>query len=270
MNFAIRDRQRAWHARHAPVEEMDAEMLVELLRCPSQWVEIASNEVALRREVQATNGRRYPLTFLPIRSFALRYAVVDRLSAHLNGLWHSRLDGKFLPCRSEHSHFLGKTDENARHFRHWEQSQTARFVLKFDISNFFPSIRHQDLLCILGSQLGGCPSEIREVLDILPHLLRYRYRWDGTDEVRTCELGLPIGNTTERFFSNLYLAILDDYLIEQPDVTSSRRLDDIRVFADDPDRLHVIRERLIAQLDGLGLCVNTKKTKILTRNASNP
>ncbi len=265
MNFAIHDRQRAWHARYASVDEMDAGMLVEQLRCPSQWVEIASNEVALRREVQATNGRRYPLTFLPIWSFALRYAVVDRLSAHLNGLWHSRLDGNFLSCRSEHSLFLGQTGANTRKIRQWEQSQTARFVLKFDISNFFHSIRHQDLLGILGSRLGNCPSEIREVLDILPHLLRYRYLCDGTDEVRTCELGLPIGNTTERFFSNLYLSSLDDCLVAQTGVHSSRRLDDIRVFANDRRRLEEIKEKLECQARQLGLAPNSNKTQISTR-----
>jgi len=266
VNFAIYDRKRTWHARHAPIEEVDAETLVQDLFCPSHWVEIASSEVALRREVRAYNGRLYPLTFLPIRSFALRYAVVDRLSAHLNGFWHSRLDGKFLSCRSAHSHFLGKTDENTRHFRQWEHSQTARFVLKFDISNFFPSIRHQDLLGILESRLGGHPpSAIHEALDLLPHLLRYRYRCDGTDEVRTCEGGLPIGNTTERFFSNLYLSSLDDLLLERPEVASSRRLDDIRVYSNDRAVLLEILELLTGEAEKIGLSVNSKKTSILER-----
>ena len=78
-------------------------------------------------------------------------------------------------------------------------------------------------------------------------------------------MGLPIGNTTERFFSNLYVSSLDDLLVARPEVASSRRLDDIRVYANDRDVLLEILELLTKEAEKLGLSVNSKKTSILKK-----
>ena len=263
--FALHDRRASWHGRFAPPSDNDPEHLAVELSDAAMWPDILDAECAQQALVPGKNGKEHLLTFLPPRHFALRYWCVMILSERYNGLWQIRLDARYLGSASARSLFLGRTSENGHALDAWKSGQRARFLLKFDIRSFYPSISHEVLLENIGSKYADPSAVEQAAMELLPRLLRYRYRPVDSSDLHLCERGLPIGNTTERFFSNLYLSPLDDYLLAQGDVSSSRRLDDIRVYGNDRERLEEIQDRLDHISHRLRVEANLAKTTIVAR-----
>ncbi len=267
---AIYDRRNSWHAKSLPEEAISTGDIESALSDFNRWSAILGQDVAKEIEAKASNGRGYWLSILPLRHFAIRYYAVMCFAPHAAGLWHSRLGRDYLSCSGIHSLFLGRVRENTDSYKAWQINQRSRFVLKFDIRGFYQSIRHDFLVEQLTALCSVGNAETQRMLRLLPTILRYPYRSTSEQQIKHCEIGLPIGNTTERFFSNLYLSSVDVYLLDQRKVTSCRRLDDIRVFADDATHLQDIREGLADKLERLGMSVNVEKTKILRRSTTNP
>lgn len=267
INFAVDDRCRSWHGRHAPEEERNVDLITDRLANSTEWRQVAESEIALRRKLKAPGGKMYDITYLPLASFALRYWVVMQLSAPINSLWTARIGAERLFSRGRRSLFLGRTNANARVYHSWMNAQNARYLLKVDVRSFYDSISHEPLCRVIttltGNELGA---DQRAALELLPLLLRYRYQEEGHNEVWVCERGLPIGNTTERFFSNAYLASIDDFLLSQPNLHSCRKLDDIRVYGDDKEQLRDLRKEIQTRLLALGLSMNEDKTRIIKRS----
>jgi hypothetical protein len=264
--FAIHDRSRSWHSRHAPDECLEERHVFDQIVDSDVWKEVITGQVTHRRNLRASNGKEYPISYLPIASYALRYWAVMQIAAHANGLWTARVGAERLSSCGRRSLFLGRSKQNDVVYHAWMAAQNARYLLKADVVSFYDSIVHDKLIQMIETGLGNHRNNhTRMACDILPHLLRYRYRMEGSDEVHVCERGLPIGNTTERFFSNLYLAQIDDFLLVQPGIRSCRKLDDIRVYGDDKEQLAKIRDQLEDLLSPLGLRLNPTKTKIVNR-----
>lgn len=263
VTWAIHDRRSSWHARCLPLEEMPVEEIEAALSDEDGWQTIVEQDVAREYEAKAGNGRMYRLSILPIRHFAIRYYAVMCFARYAPGLWHSRLGSDYLSCSGTCSLFLGRVRENTLAYKDWQICQESRYVLKFDVRAFYPSIRHDVLIKQLTSRCSGGDAETQRMLRLLPCLLRYPSSTGA--EIKHCETGLPIGNTSERFFSNLYLEPLDEYLLGQTDVASCRRLDDIRVFGSNRTRMEEIREALTALAARLGLTENSEKTRVVVR-----
>lgn len=125
------------------------------------------------------------------------------------------------------------------------------YVLKVDISRYFPSIRHD----CLKAQL------CRWVKD--QHVLGLLYRVIDHSPSTTEGVGLPIGNLTSQYFANLYLNDIDHWLVQQPACRAYLRyVDDLLILGDSKQALWQLRDQLQCHLAALGLTLHVKKQQL--------
>ncbi len=117
------------------------------------------------------------------------------------------------------------------------------YVLKADIAQYFPSIDHDILFDLLKRRIWDC--EVLWLLKVVidgsnpqPEVGRY-FPDDDLFTPWVRRRGLPIGNQTSQFFSNVYLNGLDHFAKEQLRVPGYIRYgDDMLVFGHQKDELH--------------------------------
>ena len=113
----------------------------------------------------------------------------------------------------------------------------SRYVLKCDISKFFPSIDHEILIAKV-ARVIRCPATlwlIRVIVEgsnpqesVVAHFVG-----DHLFTPLERRRGLPIGNLTSQLFGNFYLDDLDHFVTEQLHVGRYMRyVDDFALFAD--------------------------------------
>lgn len=140
-------------------------------------------------------------------------------------------------------------------------------MLQADIRLYFPSIDHRLLLAQLEQQIA-CPGTLWLLCAILANGASWGPAIDafpGDTLLTPLERprGLPIGNLTSQFLANLHLNALDHTLSGLPGVgTYLRYVDDLALFADDPEPLQRARVCLDAELAALRLRAHPIKTQI--------
>lgn len=82
------------------------------------------------------------------------------------------------------------------------------WVLKCDIKKFFAGVNHKTLLKLLAKRIGD-----QDFLNLLEKII-YSFCSNKTINLVN-EEGIPIGNLTSQFFSNVYLNELDQYVKHQ-------------------------------------------------------
>jgi retron-type reverse transcriptase len=145
-----------------------------------------------------------------------------------------------------------------------------RYVLKADISKFFPSIDHEILYELLARRVRCAATRrlIRVILDSGAGILadECRMAWFPGDTLLSPldrARGLPIGNLTSQFWANVYLHELDRFVVRELrwDVYV-RYVDDFLLFGDDKPALQEARRRIEAFLPALRLTLHPKKTRV--------
>lgn len=117
-----------------------------------------------------------------------------------------------------------------------------RYVLRCDIYRYFPAIDHAILKCDLRRRMV-CERTIQladRIIDGSNRQEPVNLHFPGDDLFAPFERrrGLPIGNLTSQFFSNLYLDGFDHYCKEVLRAKGyARYVDDFVLFHDDPDQL---------------------------------
>ena len=127
--------------------------------------------------------------------------------------------------------------------------QNHDYALQCDVRKYFPSIDHEILKSLLRRKIA-CP----ETLQLMDVLIDHSNRQDpvtayfeGDDLFTPFERrrGLPIGNQTSQFFSNVYLNPLDHFIKEELGCRAYvRYVDDFIVLDDDKERLWEVRARI--------------------------
>jgi len=141
--------------------------------------------------------------------------------------------------------------------RYQQWARDYRYVLKIDISQYFPSIDRQLLLAKLQHRIKD-----PRVLDLLAKIIHHSpdfppnssvplAYFPGDDLLTPLERskGIPIGNLTSQFFANLYLDDFDHFVKHQLKVKAyCRYVDDMVLLANDKTQLHTwlaqIKQRL--------------------------
>ena len=130
-------------------------------------------------------------------------------------------------------------------------SQFARahaWVLRADIQQYFPSIDHAVLLSTIAKKIA-CPETLR--------LCRLIVECGTPPGISR---GLPIGNQTSQFFSNVYLNPLDHFVLEHVRPGGYiRYVDDFVLFAHSKHELWAAFSAIAEFLGGIGLCVPDHK-----------
>lgn len=134
------------------------------------------------------------------------------------------------------------------------EEDKATYKFETDITGFFDSIPHYNLLLTLNTEFGVED----EILDILSECFN---TWSGTKENSTPGVGIPQGPQPSFFFANLLLHPLDNQLINEA-FKYYRYMDDIHIYGYSETELMDVLVKIDNYLKGHGLSVNSKKTSI--------
>ena len=152
-----------------------------------------------------------------------------------------------------------------------EHVKRYRYCLKGDLVKFFPSVDHQVMLSILATKIldARLMDLLARILDGGKDVLESEYPmhfFPGDDLLACCRpRGLPIGNLTSQFLSNVLLNELDRFVKGELRARAYVRYgDDFLLFADDKRSLHAARDGIAARLEPLRLLLHPRKTQVMT------
>jgi len=136
--------------------------------------------------------------------------VVDRIVHHIVS---NELEKIFEPTFYAHSYSCRKgrgTHRGVLAFqkialRASKNNTRVCWVVKCDVKKFFASVNHKILLNILRTKIKD-----EEFMDLMQKIVTGFYS-DRTTDLNN-KRGIPIGNLTSQFFSNIYLNELDQYV----------------------------------------------------------
>jgi retron-type reverse transcriptase len=134
------------------------------------------------------------------------------------------------------------------------EQDKATHKFETDITGFFDSIPHYNLLNTLGTYFGVED----EILDLLSICLN---AWSGTKESSTPGVGIPQGPQPSYLLANLLLYPLDKQLISEA-FKYYRYMDDIKIYGYSEGELRNVLVVIDNYLKGHGLAINSKKTGI--------
>lgn len=134
------------------------------------------------------------------------------------------------------------------------EQDKATHKFETDITGFFDSIPHYNLLLTLSTHFGVED----EILDLLSVCLN---AWSGTKESSTPGVGIPQGPQPSYLLANLLLYPLDKQLISEA-FKYYRYMDDIKIYGYSESELRNVLVHIDNYLKGHGLSINSKKTGI--------
>ena len=153
--------------------------------------------------------------------------------------------------------------------RFTQYSRRYRFVLKADVVQYFPSVDHAILQGLLERKLADrrLMGLIGNILRSGEHILKGEYEmttYPGDDLWAAARpRGLPIGNLTSQFFSNVYLDPLDHFVQERVRVGAYiRYCDDFVLFGHGRKELLACRDAVRSFLERLRLRLHPRKSVV--------
>jgi retron-type reverse transcriptase len=157
------------------------------------------------------------------------------------------------------------THAAVRRFTHF--AKRHRFVLKCDVSKYFPSIDHQVLKERLGRKIKD-PDVLKLAFQIIDHSnpqesVQNWFPGDNLFSPQERRRGLPLGNQTSQFFANVFLDPFDHWakeVLRAPGYV--RYVDDFLIFSDEKDWLRQAKENCRDRLEGLRLALHPTKSVI--------
>jgi hypothetical protein len=152
-----------------------------------------------------------------------------------------------------------------------------RYVLRADVVQHFPSLDHT----ILSAKLARVIRD-QDVLWLADVILasgagvladEYRMMYFADDDLLAgCRpRGLPIGNLTSQFWSNVYLSDFDWFVQRELGCGAYLRyVDDVALFSDSKTRLYAWKDAIIARLGRERLTIHEAATQVLPTRCGIP
>lgn len=136
-----------------------------------------------------------------------------------------------------------------------EKSEQFKYVVMFDISDFYGRISHECLKDVLLKDIGADADAVNRILGLLGMFAH------GEDK-----LGLPIGGNASRILAEGLMVRTDSFMREQG-ITFCRFVDDIIFFAESPeDAYRVLNICADYFFRELRLSLQKQKTVIMTKS----
>lgn len=137
------------------------------------------------------------------------------------------------------------------------KDKKVKYILKLDISKFFPSVRHDKLKELLRKRIKD-----RDVLELLDTII---------DSGNTSGVGLPIGYYSSQWLSNFYLQEVDHFIKEKLRIRHYiRYVDDMVLFDTNKRKLHKARVALADFFKDEGYGLQIKQNWQIWRIGSRP
>lgn len=194
----------------------------------------------------------------PFRDRVVHHAIMNQLEPEIDPLMYPHS----YACRKHKGVHAAVTQ-----YQHWAQHFT--YVLKLDISRYFPSVDHAVLKQILSRYISD-----PDLLLMLGRIIdSYQTQIVSTVYPVSQTKGMPIGNLTSQFFANLYLDDLDHFIRWQLCANKStpirylRYVDDMVLLANNKSHLWECAVQIQYELNKLKLELHPKKVN-LTRTTS--
>jgi retron-type reverse transcriptase len=145
--------------------------------------------------------------------------------------------------------------------------QQAKYVLKIDLRQYFPSIDHEILKYEIRRVIADAETLwlINKIIDGSNPQLELNWYFPGDDLFTPSQRrrGLPIGNLTSQFFANVYLDPFDHFVKEKLRCRFYLRyVDDAAVLDASPEYLRSLLPRLQAHFNDFRLKLYREKCQI--------
>lgn len=170
-----------------------ANLEIELLRLRDELAG-GTYRTSEYRRFEVYEPKKREVAALPFRDRVVQHALV----AVLEAIYEPRFIHDSYACRvgrGTHAGVDRLTEFLRRANRDWAQT----YILKADVSKFFPSVDHERLKVVLRRYIA-CPQTVRLCEEIIDS-------WNAETGK-----GIPIGNLTSQLFANVYLHELDEYV----------------------------------------------------------
>jgi len=148
-----------------------------------------------------------------------------------------------------------------------EFARKNKYVLKCDLSKYFPSIDHRLLKTVVREKII-CSDTLWLIDKIIDNSNAQQpvYEYFSGDDLFTPferRRGIPIGNLTSQFLANVFLNKLDHYIKEKLHCKNYLRyVDDFVLFSNNKRELWHMKKEIDLFLDSFRLSANKNKTKI--------
>lgn len=126
--------------------------------------------------------------------------------------------------------------------------------VKLDISAYFNSVNKENLIRAI-DELTENEGEIRYLLEDLLLNEEVYHRGKKLEEYKSLVPGTPFSS----FLANYILKDIDDFIVNELNITYARYSDDLIIFADTIDELNIALEMIKGKLLELGLKINESK-----------
>jgi len=220
--FRLAAREKRWQKKVRKVEERLGERLLELQRTLESG---AYRTSSYKTKVIYEPKKRtiYILPFYPDR--ILHHAVMNVLEPW----WDGMMIHDSYACRAGKGQHAGSR-------RCMEWARRYRYVLKCDVSKFYPSVDHAVLKSIVRRKLKD-----PKLLALLDEIIDSSNSCPGAVQGKN----VPIGNYLSQWFGNLYLNELDTFVKQELKVKPYERYcDDFLLFSDDKAQLREWADRI--------------------------
>jgi len=216
---------------------------------------------ARRVSIPKDDGSNRHLGLPTTRDKHLQRAVLILLEAIYEPVFHDHSYG-FRPRRS--------AKMAMQVFKTWMAANGGAWVLEIDLSKFFDTIDHHQLLDVLQAKIGD-----RTILKLIKLWLKAGVMVDGV--VEPTERGTPQGGVISPLAANAFLdSVLDQWLTKvyfpglHGQAIHVRYADDFVIAFQDEDECRKALIDITARLEDYGLTVNQKKSKLTDMRIPGP
>jgi len=222
----------------------------------SQYLE--ENLIQLQNELIWKTYRtgRYHMFYVyePKQRLVAALPFKDRVAQHaLCNIIEPLFEATFIydsyACRAGKGTHAG-ADRLTKWLRRCHQAWGKVYILKADVTKYFPSVDHQILLSILGRKI-----KCRDTMDMMAEILA-----SSADPNDPRPKGIPVGNLTSQLWANVYLNEMD-YFVKHTlrEKFYLRYMDDFVILHHDKKHLRQARREIEGFLwDVLALKLNPK------------
>lgn len=234
-------------------------------------LQVADHLVELQAELRARTYRPGPYTHFTIHEPKRRKISAapfrDRVVHHaLCNVIEPLFEARFI--HDSYANRVGKGTHRALD-RLQEFARRYRYVLRLDVVQHFPSLDHAilrsaiaevvqdaDVLWLMDAILASGAGVLADQYDMV--------YFPGDDLFAALRpRGLPIGNLTSQFWSNVYMNALDWYVVNELGCPAYLRyVDDFALFADGKRQLWEWKEALLEFLAGMRLTVHESAAQV--------
>ncbi len=209
--------------------------------------ELSKLQYELKNQTYKTGKYRHFVIFEPKERKISALPFRDRIVHHaIHSVIEPIFEKKFI-CDSYACRKAKGTHAGANKLQKFiREAEDNYYVLKCDVSKYFPSVNHEVLKKIIRKKIAD-----KKLLLLLDNII------DSTEN------GIPIGNLTSQLFANIYLNELDEFVKYELKIKFYiRYMDDFIILHESKQYLHKLKEDIRVFFISIKLTLHPKKANV--------